>query len=59
MTYQDPDGEDLWCNNTKTASISLKLYDKSGRPITELTSPDGCAMELVDRKTYPEVPIQI
>lgn len=59
VTYQDPDGEPLWCNNTKTASISLKLFEKDGRPITELTSEDGCALELVDRKTYPEVPIQI
>lgn len=59
VKYQDPDGEDLWCNNTKTASISLKIFDKQGRPITELTSKEGCAMELVDRKTYPEVPIQI
>lgn len=59
VTYQDPDGQPLWCNNTKTASISLKLFEKDGRPITELTSQDGCAFELVDRKIYPEVPIQI
>jgi len=59
VAYQDPDGRPLWCNNTKTASISLKLFDKQGRPVTELTSKDGCAFELVDRKKYPQVPIQI
>jgi hypothetical protein len=59
VKYQDPDGEELWCNNTKTASIRLKIFDKKGRPLTELTSDEGCAMELVDRRTYPEVPIQI
>ncbi|MFC1654667.1 tocopherol cyclase family protein [Myxococcota bacterium] len=59
VTYQDPDGDLLWCNNTKVATLNLKLFDKSGNPITELTSPEGCAFELVDRKTYPEVPIQI
>jgi len=59
VKYQDPDGQDLWCNNTKTASINLKIFDKKGRPLTELTSDEGCALELVDRRTYPEVPIQI
>jgi hypothetical protein len=59
VTYQDPDGQPLYCNNTKLASIRLKLFERDGRPITELTSADGCALELVDRKPHPEVPLQI
>lgn len=59
VTYQDPDGELLWCNNTKVATLSLKIFDKSGNPVAELTSPSGCALELVDRKRYSEVPIRI
>jgi hypothetical protein len=59
VTYQDPDGQPLWCNNTKIASIRLRLFHSDGRPISELTSQDGCAFELADRKIYPEVPIQI
>lgn len=59
VAYRDPDGRTLFCNNTKTASINLRLFDRQDRLITGLTSPDGCALELVDRKKYPQVPIQI
>lgn len=59
VTYHDPDGDLLWCNNSKVAALNLQLFDKSGNPIGELSSPEGCALELVDRKKYPEVPIRI
>ncbi|MBW1811337.1 MAG: hypothetical protein JRJ87_24325 [Deltaproteobacteria bacterium] len=59
VTYTDPDSELLWCNNTKVASIKLKLYGPGGTPMGELTSKNAAAAEYVDRKTYPQVPIQI
>jgi len=59
VTYMDPDGEHLWCNNSKVASISLTLFDRHGNPLGDLTSDHGSAAEFVDRRTYPEVPVQI
>ncbi len=59
VTYTDPDGEKLWCNNSKVASLRLTLLDKSGRQLAELTSDHGCAAEFVDRRTYPQVPVRL
>jgi len=59
VTYIDPDGDQLWCNNSKVASIRLTLLDKTGRQLGDLTSDHGCAAEFVDRKTYPQVPVRI
>jgi hypothetical protein len=59
VTYTDPDGEQLWCNNSKVADLKLELFHSDGRPMGELTAEQSAAAEYVDRKTYPEVPIQI
>ena len=59
VTYTDPDGSKLWCNNSKIASIKLKVFDQENQMITALTSNDGCAAEFVDRIIYPEVPVRI
>lgn len=59
VTYMDPDGDLLWCNNSKVASIKIDLFDKNGSKMKTLTSDHGCAAEYVDRKTYPEVPVRI
>jgi len=59
VTYTDPDGDLLWCNNCKVSDIKLTLFDASGARIDELTSDKGSAAEYVDRKTYPEVPVRI
>ena len=59
VTYTDPDGQRLWCNNSKVASISLKLSNAQGDPIGTLSSPEGCAAEFVDRKIFQEVPVRI
>jgi hypothetical protein len=59
VTYTDPDGDHLWCHNSKIAAIKLDLLGPGRKPITTLTSAHACAAEFVDRKTYPEVPIRI
>ena len=59
VTYTDPDGELLWCNNSKIASIKLNISDHSGKSLAQLTSKDTCAAEFVDRVTYIEVPVRI
>ncbi|HUT52371.1 MAG TPA: tocopherol cyclase family protein [bacterium] len=59
VTYTDPDGEKLWCNNSKVAAIRLTLFGPDGSRRGELTSDRGSAAEFVDRRTYPEVPVRI
>jgi Tocopherol cyclase len=59
VTYTDPDGEKLWCNNSKIATINLELFGTDNKKIADLTSDNGCAFETVDRKTYPESQPQI
>lgn len=59
VTYMDPDGEFLWCNNSKVASLRLSIYSPQGAHIKDLSSEYGSAAEFVDRKTYPEVPVRI
>jgi hypothetical protein len=59
VTYTDPDGEKLWCNNSKVAAIKLELFGPDGKARGVLTSGSGCAAEFVDRRTYPEVPVRI
>jgi len=59
VTYTDPDGELLWCNNSKIASIELDVMDSQGASIARLTSKNGCAAEFVDRVTYAKVPVRL
>lgn len=59
VTYMDPDGENLWCNNSKVADVTLTLTDPAGKELAVLTSDHGCAAEFVDHRTYPEVPVRI
>ena len=59
VTYMDPNGANLWCNNSKVATLKITLYTPQGEKIRELTSDHGSALEFVDRKTYPQVPIRI
>ncbi|MDP8256156.1 MAG: tocopherol cyclase family protein [Candidatus Alcyoniella australis] len=55
VTYMDPDGSNLWCNNSKVARIDLELKTPHGERIAELSSDWGAAVEFVDRRIYPEV----
>lgn len=59
VTYMDPNGDNLWCNNSKVATLQLELFDAKGKSLGRLTSDHACAAEYVDRKTYPQVPVRI
>jgi hypothetical protein len=59
VTYTDPDGEKLWCHNSKVAAIRLDLFGPDGRRLGALASDHGCAAEFVDRRTYARVPVRI
>ena len=59
VTYTDPDGSNLWCNNSKVASIKIKVFDLENNLLADLTSQDACAAEFVDRVQYSEVPVRI
>ncbi len=54
VTYEDPDGDKLWCNNSEVASIRLELHmpDNSSETIT---AQDTCAVEFADRRIYESV----
>ena len=59
VTYTDPDGTKLWCNNSKVATIRMNLFDAAGKTLGSLSSPNGCAAEFVDRKIFEEVPVRV
>ncbi len=59
VTYVDPDGEQLFCNNTKVASIRLRLFSPGGQALDELSSERGAAVEFADRKRDPRVPVLV
>jgi len=59
VTYMDPDGQLLWCNNSKVANLDLYLFDRAGNPRGRLSARQTCAAEYVDRRIYPEVRIRI
>ena len=62
VEYQDPDGDRLYCNNTKIADFRLDILQKRrGEWFSEssLCAEGTAAWELVERKSHPEVPIQI
>ena len=59
VTYTDPDGSNLWCNNSKVATIKLLLSGADGKEIGELTSENACAAEFVDRRTCDRVPVRV
>lgn len=59
VTYQDPDGRLLWCNNSKLATAHLEVSTPDGRALGRLTSQRACALEFVDRHIAPEVPVWI
>ena len=58
VEYTDPDGEKLWCYNTKVANLVLEVYEGSTR-LAKLTSPGVTALEFVSRYKDPRVSIRI
>jgi len=62
VKYTDPDGEPLYCHNTKVASCDLALEEPTGGawyPIQKLTSRGTTAFEWVSRTPDPRVEIRI
>jgi len=59
VTYQDPDGKLLWCNNSKLATARLEISGSGGRELGRLTCHRAAALEFVDRRIAAEVPIWI
>ncbi len=59
VRYLDPDGDPLWCSNSKVAPIRLALHDAAGHRIGQLTSANTCAVEFVDRRIYEQVPVRV
>jgi len=59
VTYTDPDGELLWCNNSKIADIEIRISDAQGQKLGEFHSEKACAAEFVDRIIYPQSPVRI
>ncbi len=58
VEYTDPDGEKLWCYNTKVADMELTVFEKEKKVMT-LISAKTCALEFVGRTKDPRVPIRI
>ncbi len=58
VEYTDPDGEKLWCNNTKVADLAITILNK-GEKIGTLTSNKAAAFEVVTRAKDPRIPIRI
>lgn len=58
VEYTDPDGEKLWCYNTKVANMVLKVF-KGDRKIGELTSENTTALEFVSRMKDERIPVLI
>lgn len=58
VEYTDPDGEKLWCYNTKVADLVLDVYERE-RKLTTLTSPGLSALEFVSRIKDPRIPVRI
>ncbi|MBI5487925.1 MAG: hypothetical protein HY905_11380 [Deltaproteobacteria bacterium] len=57
VEYTDPDGEHLWCYNTKVADLRLDVED-DGRSET-LHARRTFALEFVQRVKDPRIPIRI
>jgi hypothetical protein len=62
VKYVDPDGEPLYCHNTKVASCELALEEPTGGawyPIEKFVSRGTTAFEWVSRRPDPRVEIRI
>jgi hypothetical protein len=66
VEYRDPNGDPLYCNNTKIADFQLTVLcrekgRKGGRllPETSFHAEGSAAWELVERHANPQVPIRI
>lgn len=58
VEYTDPDGEKLWCYNTKVADMKIKVFLRD-RQVDELVSERCAAFEFVSRERIEGVPVLI
>jgi hypothetical protein len=58
VEYTDPDGEHLWCYNTKIADLRLEVAARDTAPQT-LIARRSFALEFVQRCRDPRLPIRI
>ncbi len=58
VEYTDPDGEKLWCSNTKVADLAITVFDE-GQKVGTLTSEKSAAFEVVARAKDQRIPIRI
>ncbi len=62
VEYTDPDGEKLWCNNTKVADCEVNLARRVNGRWTEpvvLAASRSAALEFVAHRKDPRIPIKI
>jgi hypothetical protein len=65
VTYDDPDGEQVWCFNSEVASLRAWVWDKSSGsgdrwPLrATLQSPGRAHVEYAQRAAVPDVPVLI
>lgn len=52
VTYTDPNGDHLWCRNTKIGSLDLSLRER-GKLRLDLRAAGTAAVEFVDRRLQP------
>ncbi len=58
VEYTDPDGEKLWCYNTKVANMKIKVYMR-GQEADELRAEGTAALEFVSRERHGRIPVLI
>jgi len=59
VRYEDTDCSELYCYNTKMATMKLIIYDKELNKKRTFISPNKCAFEWVQRELWEKVPISI
>lgn len=62
VEYTDPDGEHLYCNNTKVANCEIIIFKKNGsgkKEIGKLTSNNTTALEFVSRQKDKRVEVRM
>ncbi|MGC8738741.1 MAG: hypothetical protein ACP5UA_08880 [Candidatus Hydrogenedens sp.] len=59
VKYEDTDSSELYCYNTKMATMKLIIYDKEVNKKRKFISLNKCAFEWVQRELWEKVPISI
>lgn len=62
VTYEDPDGEHLYCYNSTVASVQLDLFVRQRRrweKVDSLEAKECAAMEYATRQKLPDYPLHL